>query len=650
MHSMMTKGLNNKQKYIIYILLLVLITSAIFAITVIERKPYFGYLALGNQQNQTCTGHTITFLKNWYKEGAINLKFTMLINPGSIEFPDLSSRIIYTHYPPGVMIPVYMISKIANIEPGADLVMGYNLANHFLIALFLALTCFVFLRKIKLNFSYSFLLAISPILIELLTPGPLYWHQNVFWTDEVIMLPFILLVFLEVLKDEKYNKKIKISIEVIQGILVFYGVLTDWLFVFVAIILYIKRIANKELGKNIKDIIKKTVYFFIPFISAILLYVVQVSYYKMWPEISERFLYLSGIKKNVVGFFNTFWLTWIKEAYGLIGLILLGITIIILFVLIILIIYRYSRHKKNNIAIIEYTNLSSLLIIPCLIQIYLFKNHSFIHNFSALKFSLALSLLPLAILPGMILVLMNNSNISFLKKNKKIVKIFSAIMVIILLSFSVFYIIQNYKILNFPPQKEYKEYGEFISDNSLYEDVFFSTSYEIPDYPSLKMSYSSKRVYLIDSIEDIYFKVKDINNKPNIALFIPDLEKESLNANLKMMIPLSYSYVTKNNMAIYKIKYDDFLKFKYEYPLKLNYISNLFNDNNFNKLLDYAKELNNEEYLDILYRVILKRPSDNMGYSHYLDLLNKGMTKKEVFEEFFKSPEYNKIKSEITDN
>ena len=51
----------------------------------------------------------------------------------------------------------------------------------------------------------------------------------------------------------------------------------------------------------------------------------------------------------------------------------------------------------------------------------------------------------------------------------------------------------------------------------------------------------------------------------------------------------------------------------------------------------------------ILYRVILKRPPDNMGYSHYLDLLNKGMTKKEVFEEFLKSPEYNKIKSEITD-
>jgi hypothetical protein len=552
------------------------------------------------------------------------------------------------------LIPVYIISKIANIEPGIDLIMGYNLANHFLIALFLALTCFVFLRKIKLNFFYSFLLAISPVLIELLTPGPLYWHQNVFWTDEAIILPFILLVFLEVLRDEKYNKKIKITIEVIQGILLFYGVLTDWLFVFVAITLYIKRIANKELGKNIKDIIKKTVYFFIPFISAILLYVIQVSYYKIWPEILDRFIFLAAIseegKQKIVGFFNKFWLTWIKEAYGLIGLILLGITIIILFVLIILIIYRCARHKKNNKAIIEYTNLSSLLIIPCLIQIYLFKYHSFLHSYAALKFSLALSLLPLAVLPGVILVLINNSNINFLKKNKKFIKIFSAIMIIILLSFSVFYMIQDYKILNFPPQKEYKEYGEFINDNSLYEDVFFSTSYEIPDYPSLKMSYSSKRVYLIDSFEDIYLKVKDIDNKPNIALFIPDLEKESLNTNLKMLIPLSCSYVTKNNMVIYKIKYDDFLKFKYEYQLKLNYISNLFMDNNFNKLLDYTKELNNEEYLDILYRIILKRPPDNMGYSHYLDLLNKGMTKKEVFEEFLKSPEYNKIKSEITDN
>lgn len=639
---------SSKQKTLIYVLLLIIITAAVFSITVIARKPYFGYLSLDS--HQWLTGSTVKFLKNWWNEGAINLKFVMLENPKSIEFPDINSRTIYASYPPGTLLPIYLICKIINIEPNADLVMGYNLSNHFLIAIFLSLTCFIFLRKIKLSHFYSFLFSIIPILIELLLPGPLYWHQNVFFSDQAVILPFALLVFSEVLKDNISNKKIVLIIKIFQGILIFFGILTDWLFVFITIILYFKRIFNKELGKNIKEFLKGSFFFWLPVLISIILYAAQITYFKMWPKVLEMFLFRSAISENgkqyVLNFFKRFWFLWSKGQYGIIGVILLWITILILIASIILLTYKAIKHRKNEDIVIKFTNLSAILIIPCLIQIYLFRNHSFIHSFSALKLSLALSLLPLAIIPGIILSLLANKNINSnnrinpVNQNNKTKIIVTKILIIIFLSFSIFYVVKDYKIANPSPEKSFKTYGEFISANSSYEDVFFSNNYEVPDNPPEKLSFSMKRVYKILSVLDIYPKIKNIKGEPNIVLFVPNVKEDYLSYDLKVAIEKSYSQIINNNMGIFKIKKSDFLKI---YATSKDIFDSLLNNKDYDKFINITKNITNEKYITMLYNYLLRRPPDNDGFINWINLLDSGMPRQKVLNSFLNSEEFNRI-------
>jgi len=138
-----------KKKHIdrIAIILLILLTLSIFIYTVLIRSSWFGVLSPGH--HQWLTGHAILHTKNWYNEGALKLRFGFFENPNSVEFPTLESRVFYFSYPPGALIPIYLISKLIAQEPNPALVMAYNLSNHFFITLFLSLTIFFFLNLVQ---------------------------------------------------------------------------------------------------------------------------------------------------------------------------------------------------------------------------------------------------------------------------------------------------------------------------------------------------------------------------------------------------------------------------------------------------------------------------------------------------------------------
>lgn len=204
----MTQNILKKKslKTVFCIILLFSITFIAFAYTVEIREPWFGQLS--TEGHEWLTGSTLKFSENWYFEGPINLKFAMLENPRSVEFPNLSSRIPYTAYLPGAIVPIYVLGELLGQNPTPSLVMGYNLLNHFLVAFFLSLMLFFFFRQLKIDFLNSFLFSLIPLFIELLLPGPLYWFQNVFFADQAVILLFVLYIFLEIIKDDLKEKMI----------------------------------------------------------------------------------------------------------------------------------------------------------------------------------------------------------------------------------------------------------------------------------------------------------------------------------------------------------------------------------------------------------------------------------------------------------
>ena len=552
-----------KFKNIIPILLLFAITIGLFQYTVKIREPWFG--TLSSRHHQWLSGSTLKFSKIWYREGPLNLRFGMIENPESIEFPTLLSREPYPSYPPGSVLPIYLISKLRGHEPTASLLMGYNLSNHFLIAFFLSLTIFFFLLQLKFSYLTCFLLSIVPILLELLLPAPLYWHQNVFFADQAVILPFVLFILLEVIRGNIKNRKMSGIINILQGLLLFYGTLTDWLFVFVALAVYIKRIFNSEIRKDMYSFTKISVKYWFPSILALSLFIVQLYSLGISPQaMINKLLYRTGLgaggEKYIANFFGRFWEGHITNGYGAVAIVLLWGSLFLFILFFVYTGFQHFRKKQINKKVKKTLSLIGILLIPCFMQIYFLKSHSWVHDFSTLKFSIPLAAIPFVLTPILIFSFLEGSERSYSHHKRHIV--LPIIIVCIIMSVGIYLKNEHPRFKSFfpEPNKSYREIGEFISTNTQYKDIVFSPNFEIPINPPQQLSYSMKRVYEVNSIFDIYNKVKSINKEFEINIFSVGNSVGTNNYGIGELTSLAYDVKQAGDLYLYKIKKKDFIE------------------------------------------------------------------------------------------
>ena len=548
-----------KPKTLFFVISILLITVILFAVTVQVRKPWLGKLAGGN--HQWLTGSTLLFTKNWYREGAWNLRFSTLENPKSIEFATVESRRRWISYPAGAFVPIYLISKIVGHEPTPSLVMKYNLLNHLLIALFLSLTIFFFL-SLQLKFSYfnSFLFSTIPIFLELFLPGPFYWHQNVFYADQAILLPFVLVVFLEVIRPSV--QKISV-IDLLQGVLIFYGFLTDWLFVFVALVLYLSKIARSEIPYDkLLVFLKKSTKFWLVPAASLSLFALQLYSFDAFSALWTKFVFRAALdeqgQKYTADFGATFWDIYIGQSLGRPAGRILWLCLLIFLALALYIVLQGLFKKETNKDIIKVALLIGILLVPCFLTIYFLKNHSIIHKFTALKFSIPFSTIPFILVPAAFL--------TFLGKNSKkhFLTTLVALMMIALSGIYIINVYSNYHVL-FPGENETFdqkiEAAQFISENTSYNEIVFSPDYKIDIYPPQLLSVSMKRVYKIKAVSQIQEQVKNVEGDFSVDFFVKG-EKPEISPRLKILLPLAYDVIQKDNFRLYKIKKEDILSQK----------------------------------------------------------------------------------------
>lgn len=551
-----------KKTLMICILILLSITFCVFLYTVKIRQPWFNTLSYGH--HQWLTGSTIKFTKMWLSEGPINLKFGMFENPSSIEFPTLNSRLFYSSYPPGTILPIYIICKWLRLEPTPGLINSYNLLNHFLIAFFLSLTLFIFLLQIEFNILTSLILSLIPIFIELLMPAPLYWHQNVFFTDQAVILPFVLVIFLEVLKDGLKNKKIFFLVNCLQTIVFFYGYLTDWFFCFVGLIIYLKRVLNGEIKGRIFNFIIKSFFFWIPLIIVLSLFALQLSILNGWNYFIGRYFFRTRLGPDEAGISKFF--EYLADGYGSLSIYLLWVSLLAsLFFLIYLCIKKYKK-EPVHFKILKSLSFIAILLLPCFMQIYFLKQHTVVHDFSALKFSIPLSIVPFILLPIIVLHfifdiekdLILNLQITY-KNRDKIIKIPLCILLTIIIVFT--YIKSNhYKYINYFPEPTAYEKEQFIADNTGYEDVVFSPDYEIKANPPQQLSYSMKRVYKFNAIKDVYELIKNIKDSYTVNFFLIKEQISNNDAELHKLVLLANDIRENEKYILYKISKANFWK------------------------------------------------------------------------------------------
>lgn len=549
---------------------------------------------------------TIRFTKNWVAESPLALRFAFFENPRSIEFPTLATRWFYPSFPPGNIIPVYIISKLTGHQPTPALVMSYNLLNHFLITLFLSLTVFLFLRSIRVQYTYSCLLSIIPIFVYLFMPGTLYYHQNVYFHEQAVILPFVLFIFLEVLLDVVKSKRAKATVKILQAFVMFFGILVDWLFLFITIAVYVKRAVTGEFGKKFWAFLKRSFFFLAPAMLALCLYLTQLAVLSGFGiSLWRKILFRVGLSRDVSKYTKDFPKMIARHMsllYGKISAVLLAITCFAVIAALVYLTVKLIRKKHVDGPLARTVALAGIIVVPCVVHPLVFRGHVVFHDYSVLKFAVVLSAVTFVLLPLMAILFLRSghgekaSTLNRAYMNRK--RMINVTVVIVLLLFAIgLSVSQLVDFRRMFPKAQDFNIEKFVGANTDYNDIVFSPYYQIPMEPAQQLSFSMKRVYLFSSIDDIMNKVREVkgdyvvnvlllqskavnnqnelekmetgyikNNEEEIKSWMR-MSKINTNPEIKYLIKISNAKVVENGRTLLKIQERDFLE-KAQMPVK----------------------------------------------------------------------------------
>lgn len=544
-------------------LVLFIFVTVMFAVSVNMRKEYKDYVSLDHHHHLTAT--SVAFTNNWLDDGVFHDHFAMMANPDSVEFPTLKDRSFYDSYPPGCIIPLYVLAKLSGTkEVTFGFVQRWNLFNQYAVTLLLAFIVYLLFLKMKSKPYIGFIAAIIPTVINLFMPAPFYFFHSVYFADQAVLLPFMLTVFLEVLWTWSEKEKTRKILAVCEGVVIFFGMLTDYLFICLIIVLYVKRLLLREISfKSIVTWLRDSLKFAAPAVLAVMLFVLQIIINGP-VRIIDMFLFRTGMSDTsgwTDQFERIFWKQYIADGYGTnMDLVLKGALVLLVLMIIAYIVLNITKKYKNE-KMVWILSIAAMVIVPCFMQVYLLKNHSAIHDFSTLKFSLVLSVVPYVLIPAAL--------IEFVKlfvndgKNSEGYNIALNAAAVIFAAVSCFavYTVHTQNAESFFPETSADEIvaaGNFLKANTDYNDVVFSDDYEIDDANNCpqKIAHSKKRVYKTDDAGLIYNKVKDISDDYIINIFCCDGEE---NGGLKQLTDKAYDVIQQDNMYLYKISKDDFL-------------------------------------------------------------------------------------------
>lgn len=541
---------------------LFVLTLGIFAYSVEIRRPWFGDLSLGH--HQWLSGSTIKFTKNWLHEGPLALRFLMLENPASVELPTLASRQPYLSYPPGAIVPFYLLCKLRGTEPEPARLMNFNLANHFLVALSMALLVFVLLRQLHVAHIGATLLATIPIMAVLLTPGPLYWHQNVFFSDQAVILPFAVFALLEVWRDRFHAKPARMAVGMAQSLVMFMGVLTDWLFVVVVAVVYGKRLLNGELGKGVTGFLAGSTRFLAPAFAALGLFAYQLYEQNAFQGLLGIYLARAGVAEVGAAYAQrfplVFWQRHIATAYGQPAVILLWTGLLVFGASTVRLLAHHLRGRPVNEASRNITNAAGILLVPCFAQVYALQNHSVIHDFSTLKFALPYATVPFVLLPLLVASFFGMDiarGVSFRRVSVR-VPVFAIVMVV---TAAVLVLHEHPRFRKFfpRPNPEVAQLGRFVAENTEYRDIVFSPQLEIKNAPPQLLSYSMKLVYRTESVADIARKVGDAQDAAYVVNILVRSAPDSMPDYLNRLAAAAHTVREGDGYRLYKIAKTDYL-------------------------------------------------------------------------------------------
>lgn len=545
-------------KYFVPIIFILLVNIIVWKDSVYYRSPWMGEINESGELHTWLTGSTVKFAANWLEEDVLQSRFRMYENPISVEFQSNEDRLLYQSYPSGCVIPVYILAKVTGTNSTHGIIkltMLWNLLNQFLIEICMCLIVFLFLYK-TLPLLHTTMFSLLPITVYFCAAS-LWFHQNVYFSDQGVIVFFALALVGEFLRDEliekKQYKKSIIAIDVLLFFINFAGCFTDWFFFFFMFVIFIKRLCTKDFSDKFNIIfLLKAFLYCIPVFLTIILFIMQIDSLE---TLMNTFLYRAGFTETtsvrdltpttLKKFLTTTMWKYLILDYGIVGMLMINASICIWIFMIIF------KRKTSGRFIRYYT----LIFVPCIFQMTVLKNHSVVHEFSALKLEILLgflcSTLPVICIPNKFFDKITLPAFIPAKNTQIFIPILP---VLFFLLFSGCFSIQRF--VPRIPDTDYKQnYSNemFLRESTGFNDIVFSFTDDIPFNPPQQLAYSRKRVYKISNFDDItnYFENHTITEPYNVLLF--DTQNNfALTKNQKLEV---YKQDTKKERSItlYKV-------------------------------------------------------------------------------------------------
>lgn len=532
-----------KHRTVFCLLVVTLFTSFFFARSVVVRDRWIVPTFMGSLGDDG-TAWCLLWVNNWLKEGPMKLRFSSYNYPDTIETPTLDKRRFYASYPPGAVLPVYLLFKFldfSGIVPeiydkrGTQLLLitFYNYLQHFLLVLLLCGIVFVVCRKLEFDRLNSTLLAITPAIIQFHNQNSLYFHHQNYY-HPILLLPFVAYIFLEILRITHDARAVRI----LQPIVMFWGGLTNYLFVILIITVYATRIIRKEICLPISlqkglHWARQSFLFFTPLLLVVFLVIYQIWHYShniahtpFWEthtnsagdkDMLSNIIRRMGVTEeldHIVLYLRTLFFDRLYNEYMLSGFLMLYGTFY-------LAVTNRSRKLNSNFNLPSFTYL--LLFVPsCAYSLLLMQADAYgTHQHSSLKFGLALSV-SFAFAPIFFMQMMRKN---YLKSaiNLTSQKSISVATLLAVVASLIYAYVQCYDRDSLfkrftPPIWKHVVVGDFVRRNTKYQDVIFSSDYFMRGYRYDYFHFPDKVIHEAYNLNQVYHKTREIKKSFTIKI------------------------------------------------------------------------------------------------------------------------------------
>ena len=519
------------------------VVACIFAITLCWRLQLAS--GISGDRTELVTAQLYAWLQNWVHDGALSIHFTMPYRPLSIESFDLRHRDeLYRSYPPGVLVPPYLLFLMYKQAP-MTLLTGYGLACHAIAVVSVVVAVFVSVRAATLVATTRTIgpllsataLAISAGIFMTVASGPSYFFARVYVFDTAVLPWFGLSIALEAIYTANFNSPRIARVTLVLQCLVFtVGLWTDWLFVVWFVVWTALRLAEPLFGITGAISVRRAVCLgagvFLANLALIFAWRVQAGidqsdHYGIVDEILrtiDRFVYRSGATDDsltMAAFLDR--IDFYLVSYFAIDRVeffeLFIASVLSFFAAVIL----ASKFAKSAL-LWPLVSVVTLSTVPVVVHLALLPHHAFYHDFTILKFAFPVALLVLTLAPTAAAVLFAKMSERYIGLSPAICETICTVLMCGVAISGVYFSMTRYDApqRHFPPVRGgIGVLGTIIERNVEYDDVVFSPQIDIP-HMTFEAGFSRKLVHRSQDVDADLRNLMSGNCRPFNLVIVSD--------------------------------------------------------------------------------------------------------------------------------